>query len=298
MLLRIFAGHERRRHVELFCGALGVSLALRPKSAVINDISTYLINLYQQIKLGTAPPASADPMTETEFFARRDALEQLHRSGVRSGPRYAELFLTVMRGLYRGIYKERKDGTLGVSTWNTKEYPNSDTPAWEEYEAAFKNWSFQCGLWEAVPRMPGDLVIADPPYHETWAGYKNGGFPYENQLELALALAKHDGPFCLHNDHGMAEVYRNLRFDTVLLDRTYAGSKGPKKAKEVVSVRGLPTPEQKDVMSTPKAKAFLRKRRGLALGVAAVRTAKTTATTTAPRKAANSKAQKPSTRTR
>lgn len=266
MLLRITAGHEHRTHVELFCGALGVSLALRPKRAVINDLSPYLVNLYQQIQARYLTARPLEPMTRVEYFRQRDELERLWRSGTTFTEEFASLFLTVMRGLYRGFYKEKKDGTLGASSWNGKEKPGQEQN-WDEYAAAFYDWIFTCGEWAKTPYAAGDLVIADPPYYGTWDGYASGGFPYRQQAVLALAMADHDGPVVLHNDEGMHQHYRDMGFQCVKLTRTYAAPKGPKAAVEVVAVRGLPLPTQEDVMSTMGARAWLQRRAREAKGL-------------------------------
>ena len=48
-LVEMYRPHRTKRLVEPFCGALNVSLALQPKSAMLNDLNGDLINLYRHI---------------------------------------------------------------------------------------------------------------------------------------------------------------------------------------------------------------------------------------------------------
>jgi hypothetical protein len=51
-LREMWAGNEKRRLVEPFCGGLAVVLGLVPERALLNDINPHAINFYAQLKLG------------------------------------------------------------------------------------------------------------------------------------------------------------------------------------------------------------------------------------------------------
>ena len=43
----MFAAHNNKRLVEPFCGALGITLGLRPRKALLNDVNPHAINFHR-----------------------------------------------------------------------------------------------------------------------------------------------------------------------------------------------------------------------------------------------------------
>ena len=246
MLAQMIAGRTDRV-VELFGGALGVSLSLMPRKAHINDNSPYLIGLYEAVKAGAFPAPVGVPNTEAKHRAAYANLKRLWKRGVRSGPQLGHAFYPVMIGAFNGIYRTNKDGMLGATGWNKRRAPRQ-VQNWKPYQQAFKWWSFSCADWDETPVKKGDLVIADPPYHDTWAGYSSSGFPFHEQTRLALAMLDHPGATILHNHSSMEKTYADLGFAVALIPHGYMSGTGAKKnSQEVIATKDVPLPSAKGI---------------------------------------------------
>lgn len=246
MLAQMIAGRTDRV-VELFGGALGVSLSLMPRKAHINDNSPYLIGLYEAVKAGAFPAPVGVPNTEAKHRAAYANLKRLWKRGVRSGPQLGHAFYPVMIGAFNGIYRTNKDGMLGATGWNKRRAPRQ-VQNWKPYQQAFKWWSFSCADWAETPVKKGDLVIADPPYHDTWAGYSSSGFPFHEQTRLALAMLDHPGATILHNHSSMEKTYADLGFAVALIPHGYMSGTGAKKnSQEVIATKDVPLPSAKGI---------------------------------------------------
>lgn len=263
LIAQMTAKHSGRI-VELFGGALGVSLSLMPRKAHINDNSPYLIGLYEAVRAGNFPRPIRVPHTKEKHVAAYARVQRLWKRGVRSGQELGLAFYPVMVGAFNGIYRTNKDGMLGAFGWNRRANPRQ-VQDWEPYRKVFKRWTFSCRDWSATRVRPGDLVLADPPYHDTWAGYSQSGFPFHEQVRLALAMLDHPGPTILHNHRSMSKTYADLGFRTALVDHKYmqgvtkkSAKKKPAKSKaakkkakgkqnETIATKGVPLPTGKGV---------------------------------------------------
>ena len=61
-LRELFHEHQHRRLVEPLCGGLAITLGLKPRTALLNDINPHTTNFYQWVKRGltiTPPFANA-----------------------------------------------------------------------------------------------------------------------------------------------------------------------------------------------------------------------------------------------
>ncbi|MCX7597248.1 MAG: DNA adenine methylase, partial [Armatimonadetes bacterium] len=78
-LAHIWAPHSHRRFVEPFCGGLGITLKLRPRCALLNDINPHLINFYRWLQRGlrVTIPMENDPVV---YYRARDRFNELIRS--------------------------------------------------------------------------------------------------------------------------------------------------------------------------------------------------------------------------
>src|SRR3954454_17835675 len=90
-----------RRLVEPLCGGLAVSLALRPKRALLNDLNPHNVNFYRGLKRGLC--LNIDMANEEGLYYRsRQRFNQLIDCGEQDTNEAAQLFYCLNRTGYNG----------------------------------------------------------------------------------------------------------------------------------------------------------------------------------------------------
>ncbi len=231
---------SHRRLVEPFCGGLAVTLGLSPHHALLNDVNPHLINFYRWLKRGLT--ISID-MTNNEqlFYVHRQRFNELLCPGRSTTKEAASLFYYLNRTGFNGLCRFNSSGEFNVPFGSYKKI--NYRRDFQAYKRAFANWDFTNGNFAQRALAPADFVYADPPYDVEFTQYSKGGFDWEQQIQTAEWLAKHEGPVVLSNQatERIVSLYRNLGFRLQFLkaprrisctgDRTPAG--------EVLATRNL-----------------------------------------------------------
>jgi DNA adenine methylase len=207
----IWHRHSHRRLVEVFAGGIGLSLGLRPKRALLNDLNSHLINLYRQVKGGlalTMPPDSKDVFQDA--LTRLNALIEAGRSDTEEA---AQLFFVVVTLCYGGHIRPGIGGRISAS-FGYRGNKIKRSIQTEMYWHAFQGWEFTSVDFESVPIDPEDFVFADPPYDGRALDYFIKQFDWDEQVRLALWLAKHPGPVVITNypTDRLLSLYRDLGY--------------------------------------------------------------------------------------
>ena len=231
--------HNSQRLVEPFCGSLAVSLALRPKQALLNDINSPLIHFLKTLKRGFI--ISSDFKNSSDFYYRaREKFNQLLRKGDFS-EELAGLFYYMNRTGYNGLCRFNSRGEFNVpfGRYKTINYKKD----FSNYKKLFKTWKFSCKDFEKLEFGPKDFIYADPPYDVEFTKYSPKNFSWEDQERLARFLAKHKGPVILSNQatYRVKKLYRKLGFQLKFLKGprriSCTGDRSP--AKEVLAIRNI-----------------------------------------------------------
>ncbi|HSU57436.1 MAG TPA: Dam family site-specific DNA-(adenine-N6)-methyltransferase [Candidatus Dormibacteraeota bacterium] len=229
-----------RRMVEPFCGALSATLALVPRSALLNDSNPHVINFYSCLKSGLSLTLWMENEREL-FYVHRKRFNELLATGSAATPEAAGLFYYLNRTCYNGLCRFNRSGEFNVpfGRHKTINYIRDFT----SYQRLFEKWQFTSTDFEQVPLEPGDFVYADPPFDVPFTQYSKEGFSWEDQVRAAEWLAKHEGPVVLSNEatERIVVLYEKLGFKLRFLDAPRRIScKGERKpAKEVLAVRNL-----------------------------------------------------------
>lgn len=186
-----------RTYYEPFVGAGAVLLELQPKSAVINDTNTELMNVYQVIKVD--PKSVIDLLKEYEVKHNKEYYYQV-RSIDQDKEKYDSLSLVekaartiyLNRTCFNGLYRVNKDGYF-----NTPIGRNSHIQILNENgimqihtylnSAKIKllNGDYRKALYGIGPQ---DFVFIDPPYYPTnrdsFIRYDSGNFGIAEQHKL------------------------------------------------------------------------------------------------------------------
>ncbi len=237
---KYWLAHKHRRLVEPFCGGLALSLGLRPKLALLNDVNQHLINFYLWLKRGLS--LSIEMCNdERRFYSSRRRFNQLLLEGKESSKEAASLFYYLNRTGYNGLCRFNRSGEFNVpfGRYKTINYRRDFRP----YQPIISSWDFVNSHFFKLSLEPQDFVYADPPYDVEFTQYSKEGFGWNEQVQTAEWLAKHSGPVVLSNQatKRIVELYRELGFQLRYLDAprriSCTGDRRP--AAEVLALKNL-----------------------------------------------------------
>jgi DNA adenine methylase len=202
-----------RRLVEPFCGALGMTLGLRPNHALLNDANPALINFHKCVQHGLVIDL---PMRYDEalYYEYRDRFN----SHLLDSKEKAELFSYLNQTCFNGLCRFNQKGAFNTpfGKYTSITYKRD----FLKYVDVFENWEFTCGDFETVNVLPDDFLYADPPYDGGFTEYTKEGFDWSDQVRLARWLAKHSGPVVASNQatDRIVTLYKTLGFELEFLD--------------------------------------------------------------------------------
>jgi DNA adenine methylase len=230
-----------RRLVEPFAGGLAVTLGLNPRQAILNDINPHLINFYNWLKAGLVVDQKFDH-SERAYYRARSRFNDLLTAGQQQSAEAAGLFYYLNRTGYNGLCRFNRSGHFNVPFGR---HPRLNYKYdFTEFRAVFAGWTFLNRHFREVPLEAADFVYADPPYDVEFTKYSKDGFSWEDQLDAAEWLSKHQGPVILSNQatKRIVDEYKRLGFVIRTLDAprkiSCTGDRSP--AVEVLAIRNLP----------------------------------------------------------
>jgi DNA adenine methylase len=233
--------HRDRRFVEPFCGGLAVTLALRPRHALLNDANPHLINFYEWLKK-PFPVTIEARNDEGVYYANRERFNKLVRNGKRRSREAAQLFYYLNRTCFNGLCRFNQSGEFNVP-FGTHAASLKYAGDFDHYRAVFSSWEFTNLDFAQLDIAPDDFIYADPPYDVDFTTYSQGGFSWADQVRAAEWLAAHPGPVILSNQATprIKKLYRNLGFKLGYYDapRRISCNGDRRAAREVLAVKGL-----------------------------------------------------------
>jgi len=179
-------------------GALLVNLQNeeRISRAVISDLNSELINLYNVVKKN--PDTLIDALSGKEFENNEDAFRNLkHEFNTLTGLpgndiRRAVLLIYLNKHGYNGLWRVNSQGKFNVPFGR---YPKGNMPTEHsilKFSKMLKNVKILNRDFEQVVKSAtkGDFVYFDPPYHPvsktaSFTDYNLNGFTFDDQIRLA-----------------------------------------------------------------------------------------------------------------
>lgn len=222
--------------VEPFCGALGMSLSINPRSAVLCDGSRELIEFYRWVRSGGEFVELPEQVTEENYYAFRDEFQsgqsELYASVDLLGDRtdrFFSLMVWLNRACYNGLWRVNSKGFFNVPVGkNSKgEHPIVSMPNLEGLRSVLSNGAWS--LWEVtfdyidlIQQVTKDcdrFFYADPPYWKTHSAYISKGFTWDDQVALCKWLAVQDCPVVASNscDPRVTDLYFEHGFTIELI---------------------------------------------------------------------------------
>lgn len=190
------------RLVDPFIGGGSSFFCLRPKSALLSDLNTDLIDLYSAVR--NQPKTIARLLVRyhhahcAKFYYTTRAAKPL--DPIKRAAWLLYLNRTCWNGLFRVNLRGEFNVPIGTKTKVFSSISELESAARLLRKAELVNSDFEATIDRA---MRGDIVFADPPYFEKnrnirFLKYNSNVFAWPDQIRLrdALVRAKHRGAFC------------------------------------------------------------------------------------------------------
>ncbi len=193
--IRLASPSEFKRYIEPFAGSACVFFALKPGSAVLNDINADLLNFYKALRSHprrVARLALSMPTTEAYYYELRSTpviqMSPLER---------AARFLYLNRFCFNGVYRTNRKGTFNV--------PRGHSTGGMPTEGELLNCSLLLrkaklvtgDFHEVMVKVSSDdFIYLDPPYatveRKTYGEYGYGTYSEADRPRLVDSLLEAD----------------------------------------------------------------------------------------------------------
>lgn len=190
---------EKNTYFEPFLGGGAIFFGLQPNNAVLSDINTGLINLYEclrdelqifvdkKIELENSYNKLDADEQEEFYYKIRNEYNEKNRMGIEQ----AINFLFLNKAGFNGIYRENKSGGFNVPFGRKQKIALGDIEILSTASQRFSNAKLTNESFTEVLNKvsPGDLVYFDPPYvpltaTSAFTSYSADGFGLKEQLQL------------------------------------------------------------------------------------------------------------------
>lgn len=200
------------RLVEPFVGGASVVLGLQPNKALLNDINSHVINLYNQIKTGLV--IDIELLNNKNFYLQnRDRFNYLIENDQSDTKEAAELFYYLNRTCFNGLCRFNKSGKFNVPFGKYKAINYAKD--FLQYKETFKHYEFVSKDFSELEIKENDFIYADPPYDDSFTGYSAEGFTWKDQERLVEWLDKYNNPVVISNraTDRIIDLYKNFGYE-------------------------------------------------------------------------------------
>ncbi|BCV21073.1 DNA adenine methylase [Moorella sp. Hama-1] len=223
-------------YYEPFLGGGAVLFALQPEKAVVNDINSELINVYEVIR-DNVEELIADLRKhrneEAYFYAIRNLDRDKERYNRLTPIQRASRIIYLNKTCYNGLFRVNRAGEFNAPFGNYKR-PNIVNELTLRAVSDYFNRAqitFTCRDFEAVLKeaRKGAFVYLDPPYDPvsttaSFTGYSRGGFGKDEQIRLKETcdqLNKQGIKFLLSNSATdfIKELYKDYHLEIIQAKR-------------------------------------------------------------------------------
>lgn len=155
---------HHKRYFEPFAGSASLFFCIQPKTAILSDINSELIETYKQIKKNVAEVLARLrklKIGKQEYYRIRELKLQQLDPAMR-----AARFIYLNRFCFNGLYRTNRKGEFNVPYGGEKSGGIPTQESLYKCHLALQNASLIKGDFEKVLDMTeyGDFVYLDPPY--------------------------------------------------------------------------------------------------------------------------------------
>ncbi len=235
------------KYYEPFLGGAAMLFHLQPQNAVVNDVNSDLINMYQVIKNNVEEliqELETHPNEEQHFYDVRDWDRDKEAYNERTDVQKAARLIFLNKTCYNGLFRVNNAGEFNTPFGHYVNPGIVNPPVlravsnyFNNNEITFLNGDFSTALNNVTKKS---FVYLDPPYDpisdsSSFTGYTKGGFGREQQESLKETcdrLNKKNVKFMLSNS--ATEFIKNLYKDYTI--RTIQAKRS---VNSIASRRGL-----------------------------------------------------------
>ena len=214
------------KYYEPFLGGAAMLFHLQPQNAVVNDVNSDLINMYQVIKNNVEDliqELETHPNEEQHFYDVRDWDRDKEAYNERTNVQKAARLIFLNKTCYNGLFRVNNAGEFNTPFGHYVNPGIVNPPVlravsnyFNNNEITFLNGDFSTALNNVTKKS---FVYLDPPYDpisdsSSFTGYTKGGFGREQQESLKETcdrLNKKNVKFMLSNS--ATEFIKNLYKD-------------------------------------------------------------------------------------
>lgn len=229
-IARLFEQSGATTLIEPFFGGGSVTLGLRPRRAIANDLNSHLINFWRQCreKVFLTYPSRKFYQTnfsgEKGYYTVRQIFNELIKHDVFEED-LAFAFYYLLKNCHGGVCRFNQRGEFNTPYGN---YPSVNYEYdWATLADALKyvelnNWHWQDFFAASFNSLSNAMVFADPPYHQTFKGYNGSGFSWEEQVNLSCYLSRLQCPVIATNSwtDKIVEMYQFNGFTVEKVERS------------------------------------------------------------------------------
>lgn len=233
------------KYYEPFVGGGAVLFHLQPQKAVINDINSELINLYQVIKDNVEELINDLVKHKNKsdyYYDIREWDRDKEKYNSLSSIEKASRIIYLNKTCYNGLFRVNRSGEFNSPFGNYKNPNIVNDSILRAVNIYFNkaNITFKCGDFEEAIKgiRKGSFVYFDPPYDPVsnsanFTGYDKGGFDRDEQMRLKNLcdrLDKRGIKFLLSNSATdfILELYQDYKIEIVKAKRVI-NSQGDKR---------------------------------------------------------------------
>jgi len=234
-------------YIEPFVGGGSVLFKLQPKSAIINDLNSELINNYIQIKenpenlMNLIDELDTNIKEQGEFFYYKT--RSLFNQKIAQKEHDLEMsayFIFLNKHCFNGLYRVNKDGVFNAS-WNkcfTKSYDEDNILSVSKYlqNIEIYNNDFEYPLTFAKEK---DFVFIDSPYDESFTSYTKKQFNKEDHIRLSKLFKNLSNKGCYlmltnHNTDLINDLYKDFNKKVINVRRAINTDRNGRKGQEII----------------------------------------------------------------
>lgn len=225
------------KYYEPFLGGAAMLFHLQPQNAVVNDVNSDLINMYQVIKNNVEDliqELETHPNEEQHFYDVRDWDRDKEAYNERTDVQKAARLIFLNKTCYNGLFRVNNAGEFNTPFGHYVNPGIVNPPVlravsnyFNNNEITFLNGDFSTALNNVTKKS---FVYLDPPYDpisdsSNFTGYTKGGFGREQQESLKETcdrLNKKNVKFMLSNSATkfIKELYKDYTIRTIQAKRS------------------------------------------------------------------------------
>lgn len=226
-------------YIEPFCGSGAIAFGLQPKKAILNDLNSELINVYQVIK--THPQLLIDRLKimqeehseELYYQIRawdRDPIDFAKMNSIAHAARFIYLNKTGFNGLMRYNSKGFCNTPIGRTASGKKPDIVQEALLKELSQYLTDSVTLCCEDYINITKQakPGDIVLLDPPYdyenQKGFVSYTSSGWTRENLIKLKTECDRLTSQGCRflafnNNTSFVQELFQGYKQEVLLANR-------------------------------------------------------------------------------